>query len=274
MSNNVSDILGKMKMFMQGNYEMKKYYILHRLFGKTSTHQNDDFNWALYNIHYRGEVKNISKAHTMYLRKDDYVFDNDKLTKHDKSIKPLHQNWRLLYETILQLDANSVFEMGVGNGMHLKNLSTLSPGIELSGIDRSEEQLNFMKECFPDLQANVKQYDATKQFPPDLFKQVDVSYTQAVIMHINTDQLHVNALRNLFNISKKHVLLVENWTRHDFMSEIKELFNSKQIGWEQIYFYYRICEETKNPHMMICSKTPLDYPVLDDYRLLLDPLVG
>ena len=62
---------------------------------------------------------------------------------------------------------------------------------------------------------------------------------------------------------------MENWTKHNFMQDIKELKASGVISWDELHFHYRECETLKKPHIMIVSATPLPkYPVLDDYELL------
>ena len=102
----------------------------------------DDFEWSLYNSHYRWELDEIQKVHTLRLSSEDYSFINNFLVpSHD--ILPLHPNHRLLYETILQLSPQSTIEIGCGGGDHLHNLSILSSKIDLYGCDLSEDQINY-----------------------------------------------------------------------------------------------------------------------------------
>ncbi|MBI3351100.1 MAG: methyltransferase domain-containing protein [Nitrospirae bacterium] len=230
--------------------------------------EKDDFNWNLYNLHYRGEMSAISKEHTMQLKKEDFLFLDGKLKQANKSILPLHPNWQLLYETVLQLNPESVFEMGCGNGMHLNNFQTLSPNIKLFGIDRSQEQLKYLRECHPYLKAEIILSDATIPIKWK-FPKVDIAYTQAVIMHIQTGDSHLTALTNLFNISRNQVVLVENWNKHEFMSDIKGLFERKSIDWSNLYIYYRISEHFPETRLLICSSMSLDYPPLTDYKQLI-----
>lgn len=82
----------------------------------------DDFNWSLYHVHYRGEQEINAKHYTTTLSPADYRFSGGELVRVNKAILPLHPVWQLLYETVLQLRPESVFELGVGNGMHLNNL--------------------------------------------------------------------------------------------------------------------------------------------------------
>jgi len=61
---------------------------------------------------------------------------------------------------------------------------------------------------------------------------------------------------------------MENWESHNFLDGIKYLHESKMINWNNLLFYYRISEELKNPHLMIVSSVPLEYPELTDYNIL------
>lgn len=226
----------------------------------------DMFNWSLYSLHYKGELIEAKKSYTMDLKPGDYIFINSELTKNNDKIKPLYSNHRFLYETILQLNPDSVFEMGCGNGMHLNNLRVLNPGLKLSGIDLLEKQIQLLQKNYPNLRATVKQANATLPFSGKL-PPADVAFTQAVIMHIHTDKLHLMALENLFKMAKKYVILMEGAKSHQFMEDIKELHSKKLIDWEKIYFYYRIDKETNRPTSIICSNETLDYPILTDYKI-------
>jgi hypothetical protein len=140
--------------------------------------------------------------------------------------------------------------------------------MKLYGIDLSQEQINFLRESYPDLKADVKVMDATIPFPEN-FPKVDLSFTQAVIMHIHTGDSHLTALANLFNASNKYVLLMERWKSHQFMNDIKELFDKRVISWNNLYFYYK-SDETNRPHLIICSNEPLPsvYPILNNYKIM------
>ena len=229
--------------------------------------KKDTFNWTLYNLHYKGELKESSKILTQSLKSGDYQFRNSILTKTNEKMKPLHPNHRFLYETILQLNPSSIFEMGCGNGMHLHNLQILLPSALLSGIDLSNKQIKFLRQSYPDLKAEIKQADATIPFPPDFLPQADLAFTQAVIMHIHTGDLHLIALENLFKMAKKYVLLFESAKNHNFMDDIKFLKESGRIGWDKLFFHYRINEEIKTPASIICSREQLNYPVLNNYNI-------
>lgn len=227
----------------------------------------DMFNWSLYNLHYKGELIEAKKEYTINLQNNDFIFKNSKLIKNNTSIKPLHNNHRLLYETILQLNPSSVFEMGCGTGMHLNNMQTLAPQIILSGIDLLPKQIIMLHQSYPFSNATVKVADATIPLSENFLPQADLAFTQAVIMHIHTGNAHLMALENLFKMSRKYVLLFDSAKNHPFMEDIKKLHADKKIAWDNIYFYYRINEENNIPISIICSNEKLNYPILDDYNI-------
>lgn len=228
----------------------------------------DDFDWRVYSTHYAEELKEMEQDYVTRLAPQDYVLTGSSLTR-GASARPLHPNHRLLYETLLQLTPQSVMEMGCGAGDHLYNMNCLAPEIRLLGGDRSRSQLNFLKRRSPDLKASVSQIDITQPLPKSL-PQVDISYTQAVIMHIKTDDHHLTALSNMFQLATKQVVLLENWKAHLFMDDIRQLHEQRRIPWQNLHFYFRRAPEMGNrPHLMVISAIPLDYEPLEDYDLLL-----
>ena len=244
-----------------------KYYVLRKVIRLFSRSQ-DDFHWNIYTDYYRGEMEQLAKEHTLLLQPADYVFRGQHLEKNNPAIKPLHPNWIALYETILQLKPRSVVEAGCGNGMHLHNLKVLSPEVMVTGLDRSSGQLEYLKELNPGLKDRIRIFDLTQPLPQDLSSSADICYSQAVIMHIKTDDLHMQALANMFTIATQQVVLMENWKHHHFMDDILSLHFRKLIPWDKIYLYYRLSKELQKPHIMVCSSVPLDYPILDNYDTL------
>lgn len=246
-------------------YKLKRK--IAKLLGKTT---QDDFDWKSYTEQYRWELKSDSKEFNAILKNGEYAFIENKLVKVNDNCLPLHPNHRLIYETIMQLKPKSVFELGCGGGDLLHNIGLLAREITKYGVDLSDEQLGFLKERHPQLNAIVNQYDCTLPFP-STFPHVDVAYTQAVLMHIQLGNGHMIALSNLFRVATKQVILMENWTRHDFMADIKKLHALKIIPWSEIYFYYRDSDEFKKPHLMIVSSVPLQqYNPLLDFVILRD----
>jgi SAM-dependent methyltransferase len=229
----------------------------------------DDFDWKRYHNHYRAEMVEVEKVHTQMLSRGDYIF-SDGVFSLKGNILPLHPNYQLLYETILQLNPGSVLELGCGGGDHLHNIGFLLENTKLYGMDISNGQLAFLRERHPNSDAVINQYDCTLPFPFD-FPKVDIAYTHAVIMHIQTGNGHRIALSNFFRVATQQVVLMENWRKHDFMDDIKKMHALKVIPWKEVYFYYRNSEEYKSPHLMVVSSVPLpQYKKLTDYAILRD----
>jgi hypothetical protein len=123
----------------------------------------------------------------------------------------------------------------------------------------------------PDLPAVIQRWDVSVPIPNDIISsQIDICYSQAVIMHIKAGNNHRKALANMFNVAAKQVVLLENWLHHDFMQDILSLHAQKAIRWDNLYLYYRAPSTAGygNPHIMVCSAVPLDYPALTDYSVL------
>ena len=228
----------------------------------------DDFDWRAYSAHYADELKLVEEDHTTRLSPQDYAFADGRLTQ-SSSVLPLHPNCRLLYETLLQLKPATVLEVGCGAGDHLHNLAVLAPQIRAAGVDRSGEQLRMLKRRSPGLKAPVSVVDITRPLPASL-AAADIAYTQAVIMHINTGDNHLDALCNMFQLATKQVVLLENWSRHPFLEDIRRLHAQGRIAWKELHFYFRRALELGDrPHLMVISPTPLDYEPLEDYAVML-----
>ena len=200
----------------------------------------------------------MEKIYSLSLKTNDYELIGEKLIKKNNTIKPLHSSHRFLYETIMLSKPQSVFEMGCGAGINLHNLNILLPNTKISGIDISEQQLKNLKKTYPHLNNLVKQADATIPFQKNFIPPVDIAFTQAVLMHIHTNDLHLVALTNLFKIAQKQVILMESERKHHYIDQITKLHAEKKIGWKNIYFYNRLDWETKQPLSIICSKEKLD----------------
>lgn len=236
------------------------YNILRKIKDKKPEKYKDDFDWDTYNLHYRGELIDLSKIYTLALKKDDYIFKNGGLVKRNNNILPLNPYHVLLYETILRLSPNSVMELGCGGGDHLKNISIISPEINLFGVDLLSSQLRFLINRHPELKSKVKQLDITLPFPYEMPK-VDLAFTQSVLMHIYSGNGYLVALSNLFRISSKYVVLMENFNRHRFIEDVIKLFELKIIPWDSLFVYYRKLNFYKpnRADIFIASAYPLKY---------------
>lgn len=235
-----------------------KYLLKTLLTGKKNS---DDFDWDLYTQHYKGELKQVEEIETTVLKPGDYKFENNSLIK-VANIKPLHLNHHLLYETMLQLNPQTILEIGCGGGDMLANMATLHPTMKIYGEDRSAKQIAFLHQRHPNLRATVVQHDITTNTLVDR-EPIDLVFTQAVVMHINTGDNHRTALKNIFHMAQKHVLLMENWRSHDFFKDIQELQAKGELGWPELHLYSRPYTGTDKPYLLIASRTPLpQYQIL------------
>ena len=258
-----------LNLFSNAKYGFCTYQaklLIRSIFSKKAT--KDDFDWSLYTDHYKEELKHVAKKHTIILNPGDYEFLDNRIILR-RNIMPLHPNYRLVYETILQLGAESVLEAGCGRGDHIHNISLLLPCAKLYGLDISRKQIDYLHWTYPDLKAAISQIDLTSSSVRMKMPTVDLAFTQAVLMHIRNENGYLMALENIFRAVNKQVILMENWRKHEFMEDIKLLFDQRRIPWRNMHFYYRVSEELKRPHLMIISSQPLpQYPGLEDYSLL------
>jgi len=250
------------------NYKMLKYHTFNRLRRSPASQYDDDFNWSNYTLHYEGELELGHKTRTLCLEFGDYRFSERTLIK-QRDILPLHPNVHLLYETILQLSPLSVLEVGCGGGDNLHNLKVLRPQLEVFGNDISDDQLDLLRSRHSYLSPLGRKLDITKC---DSFANpVDLIFTQAVIMHIGTqERRHLIALENLFKTATRYVLLMENWSKHSFLDDIHNLMATGRIPWHECYLYYRQNLHNPDVKILVASSTPLNYPPLNDYATLLN----
>jgi SAM-dependent methyltransferase len=234
----------------------------------------DEFDWRIYTQEYRAQLQDIGKIHTLKISEVEHTFDDQGELRTDPTKLPLHPNHRLLYETVLQLRPSSVLELGCGGGDHLANIATLAPKIELHGLDRSEGQLALLRERSPGLVADLREFDATLPFSESL-PHVELAYTQAVLMHIQTGNGHLVAMASLFRMAKRQVLLMENWSKHAFVRDLRMLFERRMIPWDELHLYFRRAPELGGrPHLLVASASPLPYEPLDDDRTLTEAIPG
>lgn len=229
----------------------------------------DDYNWDNYPRVYQEQLSEVGKEHTLKLRKGDYTFANGHLSR-ASDILPLHPNSRLIYETILQLQPSSIMEFGCGAGYHLYNIMILSPNSKLYGCDRSQAQLDFARDRSPSLRADLRLVDITDQKSVQSLPRSDLVFANAVLMHIR-GRRYTRALENIFRIATMHILLIENWTSHNFLKDMRLLKRKKSITpWNDARFYYRVAPD--RTRLMVVSTHRLGYPTLDTYQTLLRAL--
>lgn len=75
----------------------------------------DDYDWKQYHNHYSKQHAKISKTYTQVLTKNNFQLINGVIKLNDDCF-PLHDNHKLLYETVYGLHPKSVLEIGCGWG--------------------------------------------------------------------------------------------------------------------------------------------------------------
>ena len=237
---------------------------------KKRIQNKDDFKWSGYNREYSKQISEVEKENTLILPEGKYSIAEGKIVL-ESSLLPLHPNHKLLYETIYDLKPGSLLEVGSGCGDHLANIQKILPKIEISGCDLLEDQMRFLLSRHPELKtnANLFVHDITL-FPPSI--KVDLVYTQAVIMHIQRNNRHLNALRNMFHASKKYIVLMENWSEHKFYNDITKISREPGFPWENIYLYVN---DDGKQILMVISNTVLEgYKELHNNKELLKYLMN
>lgn len=183
----------------------------------------DEYEWSGYTKEYSQQLADI-KAHdgqdffiTDYMLNLVGLFEKELPKTALKFVDNLHDNWKQIYETAFRhvQHIQSIYEVGVGGGYHLKNLHKLFPKAWIAGCDLLQTQIDFAKEFSqlpPEIMENIELRDFTKDYV--LPMQYDFVFTQAVIMHMSTEHAKA-ALLNMAKASKKYIFLVEGVANHD-----------------------------------------------------------
>jgi ubiquinone/menaquinone biosynthesis C-methylase UbiE len=118
--------------------------------------------------------------------------------------KDIHINHRMIFEKIIEVLPQSVFEIGFGYGNNLVGIHRLLPQIELSGCDISWKQhymaLQRYEEC---KKFNLVVGDFLELDIPD--NSFDFVFSQAVLMHMSTERA-MRSLEKMVRISKKYIM--------------------------------------------------------------------
>lgn len=210
----------------------------------------DDYEWSRYSNAYATQISTLGSKYTLDLPEGKYSIVNGKLVL-DPSVLPLHPNHKLLYETIYELKPVSLLEVGCGSGDHLANIHKLLPKTKISGCDLLEDQIRLLHSRHPELK-DVFVHDIIMS-PPE--REVELVYTQAVIMHIQGNNRRLSALKNMFHVSKKYIVLMENWSSHDFYNDIMKISKAPDFPWKSLNIYYNA---DGKQILMIVSKSSLE----------------
>ena len=194
----------------------------------------DEFEWDLYDTHYRAEIAWNNRFFTEDLSTIDFKIIEGKIYILG-DCKPLHFTCRCIYETVYNLPSLASFaEIGVGGGRFTANLRTiLGGGIRFSAYDISEKQLLFFKEQYPDVYSEITTgvLDLTENCIPEAEKP-DVVLASTVLMHIQRTDAYYRALHNLLQSGLRYMVLMDNWNSHNYFLDLTE-----NIGKRKLYFY-------------------------------------
>jgi Methyltransferase domain len=272
---NLQRLIRLIKLLINQEITLRQAYLMVRqkLFHK-QRHLNDDFDWTSYHMHYEEEIKVIERSHTLVVKQGQFMCKGEELIATSAATLPMHPNHQLVYETVLSLKPESAREIGCGGGDHLHNLSVFLPNMALHGVDRSEEQLKFFAKRHPQLferlGANLQVQDMTAG--KIAMPLVDLSYTQAVLMHISETQDRFQiALRNMMLNTRSHLVLMENWAEHDFLTHVQSAMNDIP-DWKDAIIYFSKHRTQLGTRAMIVSKHKLAFEPLRDYDELLQGL--
>lgn len=170
----------------------------------------------------------------------------------------MHPNHHLLLDAVAYLQPNSVHEVGCGGGDHVSNITRLFPDCAASGGDRGLNQLEMAANRHPEIRSKLGLQDITMPYS-DRWPQVDLIYSQAVMMHIHTAVSHLIALSNMFRCANKHVLLVENVQCHNFVEDILALRDGGHLPWQDMQLHVF---ERHGARAILASNQTLDLPTL------------
>jgi len=241
------------KIFGRLTYKNRKFY-------------DDDFDWENYTADsYRRRISSdIEPQFSTSLEGNQFRFDSQNGTVSGLG-KELHPNVQLILEAIGQLGPQSLHEVGCGGGDHVANAKTLFPEIQVTGGDRGASQLAMALERHPELEGKIGLQDITMPFT-NQWPQVDLVYSQAVLMHIHTAVSHFVALSNLTRIARKYILLVENVQCHNFVADLSALHAGGHLAWKSLFLYY--LEGSTGARGILLSNEKLSYPeLLSDEQL-------
>lgn len=181
----------------------------------------DDYHWPDYTEVYAKQTEEMKRDEkTDFLLLKSYVRDRRIIWEDNANV-----NWKQLYQTIIDLNVGETFECGCGPCYHLQNIKHLCPSVNVWGVELLQTQLDFGRNVIgvdPHIFECVDLADLSVPCASCLFDyKFEFVYTQAVTMHLKHEKA-VEFIRNMANISRKYVFLMENWNNHDYPTLLEE----------------------------------------------------
>ena len=228
----------------------------------------DGVDWENYHKDYAEELRMIQRTNTILIEKSEIDFDGSEIRYKSINSLPLLPGHHLLYETILNLDARKVLEVGCGGGDHLHNLHSLKPDLVLFGVDRSVDQLDLFRKRHAVLAKEIDPQVLDLTEPDSRFPNVDLIFSQAVLMHISeAENRFYTSFKNLF-AQNKYIVLLENWTQHNFLDAAHKIINEEQ-NWAGAKFYFTQSKSDPKVKCIVISKSDLNLQRLLKYEDML-----
>jgi SAM-dependent methyltransferase len=209
-----------------------RFLLKHALFRvRRAFKGGDDYDWSNYPDHYRAEVRAGRKWYNEDLHSTDWKLADGRIfIAADET--PLHPTHRNVWEAVVNLAPSSVSEVGMGGGRFLAGLRVLmGPGVELRGYDVEARQLELFRELYPAAAATVSSSVLDITVSP-LPKVTEVVFASTVLMHIRRPEAYRQALRNLMCSASKAVVLMDNYTTHEYFADL-----TSEVGPDALYVY-------------------------------------
>lgn len=194
--------------------------------------QHDEYIWQNYTKEYSAQlqdVKNINRHDFFISAIQTDAFNKEIISFGDN----LHPNWCEIYAAAYRLKPKSILEIGCGGCYHLHNLDLLLPDAEIHGVDLLQSQLDFGKqfsELPEEIANNLRVMDFTKERPD---RQYEFVFTQAVVMHLSTDNA-VKFMNNMKAVSSKYLFLMEGVANHEnWYDFVKSIFTEDEWTFER-----------------------------------------
>ncbi len=193
---------------------------------------SDDFRWDTYTRVYKDQITyEVDPYHTTQLSKVRCAVTKGRITLFDNA-KPIHPNHLLIYERALALEPVSILEFGFGGGDHLANLRLLFPRAKIGGVDIRQTQLVFALERNQTGLINAW-LDVRDMTQPNAAEGIEnwaeFVFSQAVVMHIHGGRRHKLFMSNMWKVSSRYILLMENWVWHNFVKDLRAMFPASNL---------------------------------------------